>query len=82
MELRQFFYNFFPVVEQETLREQTFALTYCTEGGIDYDAIQEMEPEERLWYVDRLMKQLKKENEEIKKASAKNRGRGSSKSRK
>jgi len=49
--------------------------------GMDYDAIQEMEPEERLWYVDRLMKQLKKENEEIKKASAKNRGRGSSKSR-
>lgn len=40
-----------------------------------------MEPDERLWYVDRLLKQLKKENEEIKKASAKNRGRGTSKKR-
>jgi hypothetical protein len=47
--------------------------------GLNYDAIQEMEPEERIWFHKRLVKQLKKENEEIKKASAKNRGRGASK---
>lgn len=40
-----------------------------------------MDPDERIWNVNRLTKQLKKENEEIKKASAKNRGRGTSKSR-
>ena len=78
MELRAFFYHFFPVIDQEALREQTFSLTYCTEGGIDYSAIQEMDPEERNWYVARLNKQIKRENEEIKKASAKNKGRGSS----
>ncbi len=57
-----------------------FSLTYCMEG-MTYDSVMEMEPDDRLWYVDRLLKQLKKENEEIKKASAKNKGRGSSKSR-
>lgn len=46
---------------------------------MDYSAIQEMDPDERNWFVGRLNKQLKRENEEIKKASAKNKGRGSSK---
>jgi hypothetical protein len=78
LELRAFFYHFFPVVDQETLREQVFSLTYCMEG-MDYSAIQEMDPDERNWFVGRLNKQLKRENEEIKKASAKNKGRGSSK---
>lgn len=61
----------------EDLREQVFALTYGMEG-IGYDAISEMEPDEREWYVTRLNKQLKYENEEIKKAGAKNKGRGRS----
>lgn len=51
------------------------------EGGMEYSSIMEMEPDDRRFYVARLMKQLKKENEEIKRASGKNRGRGSSKKR-
>ena len=64
----------------EDLREQVFALTYCMEG-MPYDAIQEMEPDEREWYVTRLNNQLKRENEDIKKAGAKNKGRGKSRAR-
>jgi hypothetical protein len=64
----------------EDLREQVFALTYCMEG-MPYDAIQEMEPDEREWYVTRLNNQLKRENEEIKKAGAKNKGRGKSRAK-
>lgn len=65
----------------EDLREQVFALTYCMEG-MEYSSIQEMEPDEREWYVTRLNNQLKRENEEIKKAGAKNKGRGKSRARK
>lgn len=49
--------------------------------GMVYDAISEMEPDEREWYVQRLNNQLKRENEEIKKAGAKNKGRGKSRAR-
>jgi hypothetical protein len=67
-------------VKLEDLREQVFALTYCMEG-MPYDAIQEMEPDEREWFVNRLNNQLKRENEEIKKSGAKNKGRGKSRAR-
>ena len=36
--------------------------------GVGYDAISEMDPEERSWFVRRLHNQIKRENEEIKKA--------------
>lgn len=49
--------------------------------GMEYSSIQEMEPDEREWYVTRLNNQLKRENEEIKKAGAKNKGRGKSRAR-
>jgi hypothetical protein len=42
--------------------------------SMDYSAIMEMDPEDRDWYVRRLNNQIKRENEEIKKAQAKNKG--------
>jgi hypothetical protein len=62
------------VIDIEDLREQVFALTYCMEG-VGYDAISEMPSDEREWFVRRLDKQIKRENDEVKKAQAKNKGR-------
>lgn len=53
-----------------------FSLTYCM-NGITYGDIMEMVPEERDWYIRRLDKQIKRENEEIKKGA-----RGTSRGRK
>lgn len=49
------------------MREEIFALTYCMEG-MTYGDILGMPTVERVWYLNRLHKQLKKEHDEMKKA--------------
>lgn len=50
--------------------EQAFALTYCIKS-IGYEAIEKMTRKEREFFLKRLNKQLKKENDEIEKIKRK-----------
>jgi hypothetical protein len=49
------------------LREEEFALMYCMKGGMTYSDIQGMSAQDREWHLARLYKQLKWEEEELKK---------------
>ena len=50
------------------MREEVFALTYCMEG-MTYGDVMAMPSRERIWYLRRLHRQLKKEADEMKKAA-------------
>ena len=52
----------------EVLREEVFALTYCMKG-MTYSDIERMLSADRMWYLERLYKQLKSEADEVKKTS-------------
>ena len=53
--------------------EGMFALTYGV-PGIGWSDVKEMEREEYFWMINRLVKQKKREIEEIEKARSKGRG--------
>ena len=43
-------------------------LSYGTKGGISYGDVMEMDPGERIWYVERLTRQFEEEAREHEKA--------------
>lgn len=51
------------------LREEEFALMYCMKGGISYAEIQDMLGVDREWHLARLFRQLKDEEEQLKRAA-------------
>ncbi len=69
MGLRQFFLHFFPLKAEEALNEEVFALTYCMHGVTYTDVVEKMESRERVWFLKRLLEQIKMESEEIKKGT-------------
>lgn len=69
MGVRQFFRKFFAVKSTDLLRDEVFALAYGTDGGIDYTAIENMLSVDRIGYLRRLQKQLKREADLVKKSS-------------
>jgi hypothetical protein len=60
------------VIREENLREQIFVLTYAMRG-VNYDNALEMEPDERVWFLNRLHSQKRRENEEIEKKNPRKR---------
>lgn len=72
MGVRQFFRRFFPLKTTDDLREEMFALTYCMEGMV-YGHVEKMLTKDRVWYLRRLYRQLKRENDEMKRAGKKGR---------
>lgn len=54
------------------LREEVFGLYYFSgEGGITYADAMEMSSEDRAWHMERLIRQKKKEADDIEKARGK-----------
>jgi hypothetical protein len=72
LELRQFFFKFFPIADLDQLREQAFGIVYTMEGGVQYRDVMGDNPggmsaDERRWWLARITKQLKKEAAAVKK---------------
>lgn len=64
MDVRVFFQSLFPVRSQSALREEKFLLTYHAElSGAE---VEEMDCQERVWWLKRLTKQFKMEADAIK----------------
>ena len=73
LELRPFFRWFFSIGSLEDLLEEQFALVYNCNGGLTYREVELMPVRERHWFLERLNRQIRKENAEIKKASSRKR---------
>lgn len=61
MELRIFFFNFFPIAEEEDVYKEIFGLTYYSSGSFSRQDVLDMSFNEREHYKRELKKELEAE---------------------
>jgi hypothetical protein len=71
VELREFFYQFFPVATEDQLREELFLLTYSTQGGFSAEWVERQTRRDIDWHKKRLSEQWDEEKAAVERARKK-----------